>query len=159
MHLKGNTYNWYLWWKNTARICSYNWVSFRNNIIKRFQGVEEKDFFAKITRLQQKNNVDEYNCEWEALSTRVPELSDDQRLQTYIHGLKQHIHVELELHNISTMEEARRKARIIESKSIHTIVNQDDPKKNPLQSGYTGNPRYTLGLPQLREGTKLGLEA
>ena len=54
MHLEGNAYNWYLWWKNTARICSYNWVSFRNDLIKRFQGIEEKDFFAKITRLQKK---------------------------------------------------------------------------------------------------------
>ena len=80
MHLEGSTYNWYLWWNNIARICSYNWVSFRNDLIKRFQGIEEKDFFAKITRLQQKNSVDEYTCEWEALSTRVPELTDDQRL-------------------------------------------------------------------------------
>ena len=35
-------------------------------------------FFSKITRLQQKNSVDEYTCEWEALSTRVLELNDDQ---------------------------------------------------------------------------------
>ena len=122
MHLEGSAYNWYLWWNNTARICSYIWVSFRNDLIKRFQGVEEKDFFAKITRLQQKNSVDEYTYEWEVLSTQVPELSDDQRLQTYIHDLKQHVHDELELHSISTMEEARRKARLIESKSIHSNV-------------------------------------
>ena len=133
MHLEGNTYNWYLWWKNTARICSYNWVSFRNDLIKRFQGIQEKDFFGKITRLQQKNSFNEYTCEWEALSTWVPELTDDQRLQTYIHGLKQHIRDELYLHNISTMEEARRKARIIERKFIHTNVDQYDSKKNPLQ--------------------------
>ena len=55
------------------------------------------------------------------------------------------------------MEEARRKARIIERKSFHTIVDKYDPKKNPLQSGYTGNPRYTP--PQLREGTNPSLEA
>ena len=91
------------------------------------------------------------------LSTRVPELIDDQRLQTYIHGLKQHNCDELELHNISFMEEAQRKARIIEIKSVHINVNQDDSEKNPLQSGYTGNPRYTP--PQLREGTKPNLEA
>ena len=157
MHLEGSAYNWYLWWKNTARICSYNWVSFRNDLINRFQGVEEKDFFAKITRLQQKNSVDEYTCEWEALSTRVPELTNDQRLQTYIHGIKQHIRDELELHSISTMEKAWSKARTIESKSVHTNVDQDDSKKNPLPSRYTGNTRYTP--PQLREGTKPILEA
>ena len=55
------------------------------------------------------------------------------------------------------MEEARRKVKIIESKSVHTNVDQDDSKKNPLQSGYTGNPRYTP--PKLREGIKPSLEA
>ena len=106
MHLEGNAYNWYLWWKNTTRICSHNWASFRNDLIKRFQGIEEKDLFSKITRLPQKNSVNEYTCEWEALSTRVPKLTNGQRLHTYIQSLKQHIRDELELHNISTMEEA-----------------------------------------------------
>ena len=136
MHLEGNAYNWYLWWKNTARICSHNWDSFRNDLIKIFQGVEEF-FFSKLTRLQQKNSVDEYTCEWEALSTRVPKLTDDQRLQTYMHGLKQHICDELELHNISTLEEAQRKASIIEKKfkkSAHTHFNKDDSKRKPFQS-------------------------
>ena len=55
------------------------------------------------------------------------------------------------------MEEARRKAKIIESKSVHTNVDQDNSKKNPLHSGYTRNPRYTP--PQLKEGTKPSLEA
>ena len=100
-------------------------VSFRNDLIKIFQGVEEKDFFAKITRLQQKNSVNEYTCESEALSTQVPKLSNDQQLQTYIHSLKQHIRDEIKLHNNSTMEEARCKAKIIESKFIHTNVDQD----------------------------------
>ena len=36
MHLEGNAYNWYLWWKNNARICSHNWVSFQNDLIKIF---------------------------------------------------------------------------------------------------------------------------
>ena len=55
------------------------------------------------------------------------------------------------------MEEAQHKSWIIEIKSVHTNVKQDDSKKNPLHSGYTGNPRYTL--PQLREETKPSLEA
>ena len=58
------------------------------------------------------------------------------------------------------MEEARCKARIIESKfkkSIHTNFDKDDSKKKPFQSAYTKNPRYTP--PQLREGAKPNLEA
>ena len=55
------------------------------------------------------------------------------------------------------MEEARRKAKIIEIKTAHTSFDQNDSKNKPLQLAYTGNPRYTL--PQLREGTKPSLEA
>ena len=58
------------------------------------------------------------------------------------------------------MEEEQRKSRIIESKfkkSIHTIFDKEGSKRNPIQSTYTGNPRYTP--PQLREGTKPSLEA
>ena len=84
----------------------------------------------------------------------------NQRLQTYIHGLKQHICDELEVHNISTLEEAQHKSRIIEKKfkkSTHTHFDKDDSKRKPFQSTYTGNPRYTP--PQLREGMKPSLEA
>ena len=59
---------------------------------------------------------------WEVLSTRVPELTDDQQLHTYIHNLKQHICDELELHNVSTLEEAQRKARITEKNSRNMFI-------------------------------------
>ena len=68
MQLEGNTYNWYMWWKTTTRVCSFSWNNFKNDLLERFQGVIEKEFFAKITRLQQKGSVDEYTCEWEALA-------------------------------------------------------------------------------------------
>ena len=90
----------------------------------------------KITRLQQKGSVDEYTCEWKALATQVPKLPDDQRLQTYIHGLKPHIQEELKLHNTSTMEKARRKAKIIENKLKRSTQGGSDKKyskRNPPQ--------------------------
>ena len=69
------------------------------------------------------------------------------------------MHDELELQNISTMEEARHKDKIIERKfrkSVHAHFNKDESKRNPFQSTYTGNTRYTS--PELREGTKPSLE-
>ena len=80
----------------------------------------EKEFFAKITRLQQKGSVDEYTYEWEALETWVPELATEQRLQTYIHGLKQYIQDELDMNNITTMEKEIRKENIVEKKFKRT---------------------------------------
>ena len=123
-----------MWWKTTTRVCSFNWNTFKNDLLKRFQGVTKKDFFAKITRLQQKGSRDECTCEREALATRVPELTDEQRLQSYIHGLKPHMQEELELHNTSTLEKARHKAKIIENKfkrSTPSSFNKNFSKRNP----------------------------
>ena len=160
MQLERNAYNWYMWWKTTTRVCSFNCNTFKNDIIKRFQGITEKDFFSKITRLQQKRIIDEYTCEWEALATLVPELIDDQRLQTYIHGLKPHIQDELELPNTSTMEKARRKAKIIENKfkrSTESSFDKNYSKRNPPQSVNTRTSKYTP--PHLMEGENPNLEA
>ena len=73
---------------------------FKNDLFKRFKDLKEKYFFTKLTRLRQKGDIDEYTYEWEALATRVPELTKSQRLQTYVYGLKPYIRDELELLNI-----------------------------------------------------------
>jgi hypothetical protein len=96
MYLEGNVYNWYLWWK--GRTQSYNWNSFKNV------------FFSKLTRLQQKGNVDEFTHQWESLATRVFGLSDDQLLHSYIGGLKSHIQDELILHEVTAIEIHKEKA-------------------------------------------------
>ena len=81
-------------------------------------------------------------------------------MQTYIHGLKSHIREELELHNTSTIEKARHKAKIIENKfkrSTQGSFDKNYSKRNPPQSTNTGTSRY---MPQhLREGVKPSLEA
>jgi hypothetical protein len=65
-----------------------------------------KNNFAKITKIKQKGDIDEYTHEWEALATRVPELSEDQLLQTYVHGLTPYLREELQMYNITTMDKA-----------------------------------------------------
>jgi hypothetical protein len=39
MHLEGEAYNWYMWWKKENH--SYNLHSFKNDFFKRFQGIIE----------------------------------------------------------------------------------------------------------------------
>jgi hypothetical protein len=63
--------------------------------------------------------------EWEALATRVFDLSDDQLLQTYVHGLKPYIRDELEMHNITTMEKARCKEKTAKNKLKRLTQNYD----------------------------------
>ena len=114
MHMEGYTYNWYLWWKRDN--FTYTWNLFKNDFFNRFQGFKEDEFFSKLIRLQQVENVEEFTHQWESLSTRVFGLSDKQRLETYLGGLKSYLQKELKLHNIPNVEVARHKAKAIEWK-------------------------------------------
>ena len=67
---------------------------------------EEKLFLGFISR-QQKGDVDEYTQEWETLATWVPRLSQTRLIQSYTMGLKPHLQTNLELHDITSIEEAR----------------------------------------------------
>ena len=81
-----------------------------------FKESKKIKFFSKLTRLQQVRNVEEFTHQWESLSTRVFGLSDKQRLETYLGGLKPHLQKELKLHDIPKVEVARRKAKAAERK-------------------------------------------
>jgi hypothetical protein len=154
MYLEGTAYNWYLWWK--GRIQSYNWNSFKNDFFKRFQGISEKYFFSKLTRLQQKGSIDEFTHQWEALATRVFGLSDDQLLQSYIGGLKPHIQDELRLHEVTTVEIAIRKAKAAEEKlEGQSRFNKVYSRRSVPQT--TGNDKYIP--PNLREDRRRSLES
>ena len=60
MQLEERAYNQYMWWKVTTQETKLKWRTFENNFFKRFENSKEKDFITKLTRLQQKGDVDEY---------------------------------------------------------------------------------------------------
>ena len=66
--------------------------------------------------------------------TRVSELTDNQRLQSYVYGLKPYIRDELELLNVSTLDKARRKAKIIEEKLKKTWNKNHDKDRRSIQN-------------------------
>ena len=78
MQLEGWAYNWYMWWKITTKKGAHNWKTFKKDFFKRFEDLKENDFFANITRLQQKGDMDEYTAEWEELTTHVLKLKASQ---------------------------------------------------------------------------------
>ena len=105
MHLENHAYNWYMWWKGDNFAYTWNW--FKNDFLKRFQGINEDELFSKLTRLQQKGNVEEFTHQWESLTTRVFGLTDKQRLETYVGGLNPYIQKELKMHDIENVEATR----------------------------------------------------
>ena len=55
MQLEDQAYNWYMWWRVTKQKTKRNWKTFKNDFFKRFEDLKEKYFFAKLTRLLQKD--------------------------------------------------------------------------------------------------------
>lgn len=96
-----------MWRKKTTHVIS--WRKFKDTFFKIFQGVREEEFFSKLIKLRQKGSVDEYTQEWETFVTRVPGLSRSRLIQSYISGVKTHLQAEHEMHDITSIEVARRK--------------------------------------------------
>jgi len=102
--------------------------------------------------------VEEYTYEWEALATRVPELTDNQWLQTYVYGLKPYIQDEVELHDISSLDKARKNAKLIEEKFNRTWQ-QNDKGYASQRSIPPTNSETRYRPPHLREDNKTSVEA
>jgi hypothetical protein len=155
MSLEGIVYNWYIWWK--GRIQSYTWNSFKNVFFLRFQGILEQECFSKLTRLQQKGSIDEFTHQWESLATRVFGLSDDQLLQSYVGGLKPHIQYELKLHEVTTVEIARCKAKEAKEKlEGQSRFDKFYSRRNINQNTNTETEKYIP--PNLREENRRSLD-
>ena len=134
--MEGYAYNWYLWWKKYN--FTYTWNLFKNDSFNRFQGIKEDEFFSKLTKLHQVENVEEFTHQWESLSTRVFGLYDKQRLKTYLGGLKPHLQKELKLHDIHNEEVARYKSKATERKleGIRTRGDNHYRQENETQFRY-----------------------
>lgn len=59
------------------------------------------------THLQQTGTINEYTHEWEALGTRLSNLTEDELLKLYISRLKPIIHNELGLSRPKNLVEAK----------------------------------------------------
>ena len=106
--------------------------------------------------MQQKGDMDEYTYEWEALATRVPELKDSQNLRTYVYILKPYIIDELKLLNVSTLDKARRKAKIIEE-NFKKTWNRNPNKDQKFVQRVKPETKYCP--PHLRSDNKTSLES
>ena len=97
--------------------------------------------------------------EWETLATQVPKLSETRLIQSYIMGLKPHPHNELEIHDITSIKEARQKEKVVEKK--HEKMQWPKVERVYLRQRFplTANMDNTKYVPpHLREGEKTNLE-
>ena len=151
MHMEGYAYNWYLRWKRDN--FTYTWNLFKNDFFYSFQGIKEDEFFSKLTRVKQVRNVEEFTHQWESLSTWVVVLSDKQRLETYLGGLKPYLQKELKLHDIPKIEVVRHKEKFVGHKleGIKTKWDSHYWQEKETQCRYyadTGSPGHQCHKPQ-----------
>jgi hypothetical protein len=85
---------------------------------KRIFSQSSQDYSKKETWM----NLPLATSEWKTLATKVPELSTEPLIQSYIIGLKPHIQNGLKLHDITTIEVAIRKAKVAEKKSESSLL-------------------------------------
>ena len=119
MYMDKTTCDWFLWWNSAikgGRLLRY-WETFKKNLFKRFQDMEEDKIYNKLTHLQQEGTMDEYFSNLLVLATRVQDITEEQLLQIVIGGLKQSIQNEIKLLDVKDMEQACQKAELIEEKS------------------------------------------
>lgn len=103
--------------------------------------------------------MDEYTREWETLATQVLGLSKTCLIQSYIMGLKPRLQVELQLHDITSIEEARQKEKTAEKKFKRIQwpkVGRVYSRRRFSQTSNTNNTKYVLR--HLCEGEKTNLE-
>ena len=97
--------------------------------------------------------IDEFTHQWEALSTQVFGLSDNQLLHYYIDGLNPHIQDELKLHEVTTVEITRCKAKVVEEKlEGQSRFNKFYSRRNINQNKNTKTDKYIP--PNLREDNR-----
>ena len=149
--MEGYAYNWYLWWKRDN--FAYTQNLFKNDFFNKFQGIKEDDFFNKLTRLQQVRNIEEFTHQWESLLTRVIGLSDKQRLETYLGGLKPYLQKELKLHDIPNVEVARHKAKAMEHKLEGIKIRGDNHYRKEKRDTMQVLCRYLVTQPSMPQNS------
>ena len=79
MYMDKTACDWFLWWDSVMKggILIRDWDTFSKNFFKRFQDMEETEFYNQLTRLQQKGTMDEYFRNLLVLATHVHDISKE----------------------------------------------------------------------------------
>ena len=98
-----------IWWRNRIMEANPpdNWLRFSMEMIQAFQVVNSvKDARDKLARLRQTKSVRNYATTFKALALEIPGITDDEKKDRFIRGLKTNTQKEVELRDPSSFEEA-----------------------------------------------------
>ena len=91
-------------------------ASFQNELINMFKPVNSKKIARdKLAMLKQTNSVAKYNFDFTQLCLEINDISESEKLDKYVRGLKDRIRVEVELAEPTTLPQAMSKAQRIDN--------------------------------------------
>src|SRR6202049_498441 len=110
------------WWRNLVmQTADHNadnitWEAFQNELINMFKPVNSKKIDRdKLAMLKQTNSVAKYNFHFTQLCLEINDISESEKLDKYVRGLKDRIRVEVELAEPTTLAQAMSKAQRIDN--------------------------------------------
>lgn len=133
-YLEGNAATW---WRNLVMQSGdrtgdgITWIDFQQGLISMFKPVNAKKIARdKLAMLKQSNSVAKYNFDFTQLCLEINDISESEKLDKYIRGLKDRIRMEVELAEPTTLSQAMSKAQRIDNITYHSYMAQHGEHAN-----------------------------
>ena len=105
-----------IWWRNHVEqsdigqeILIDDWNDFKKALIVQFKPVNSRKIARdKLTKLKQSKSVQDYATTFRSLVLEISGISEDEKVDRFIRGLKDQIRMEVELREPSTLNDAIR---------------------------------------------------
>jgi hypothetical protein len=113
-----------------------SWEEFVVALKMRFAPSDYDDPVGAFTKLQQTSTVDEYQSQFEVLSNRIPSLTEDFRVSSFVSGLKEEVRLMVTMLKPKTLPNAFGLARLQEQE-----INRRN--RNPKNQNWPSNTSYS----------------
>src|SRR4051812_5150379 len=143
------------WWRGqvvqhgVANVDGITWDQFHKGMIAMFKPVNAKKIARdKLAALHQIHSVAKYNFEITQLFLEIGDVSDNEKLDKYVRGLKDKIRLEVELAEPTTLKAAMTKAQRVDGITYHTRMVQtgDYATSNTYSAPTSGSVPMELGM-------------
>lgn len=129
-YLEGNAATW---WRNLVMQTgdrtgsTITWQEFQLQLISMFKPVNSvKIARDRLAVLNQTNSVAKYNFDFTQLCLEIKDISESEKLDKYVRGLKDKIRVEVELAEPTTLAQAMSKAQRIDNITYQSRIAQNN---------------------------------
>jgi hypothetical protein len=129
-----------VWWRSVAIELQTHqppnniitWTSFKNQLVQQFKPIDSTKMARdRLAELKQVGSVQKYNAEFNRLVLEAGNVGPIEALDRYTRGLKAEIRMEVDLANVSSVQQAQAKAQRVDSITWQARSN-NRPFHNPV---------------------------